>query len=140
MNGKPVAFIDTNIWVYAALDDGSGKHQKALAFLEETRKTQKIVCSVQVVNELHNVLERKYGFAPEVATGQVEAVAEVAQIVPLTFETYRTACSVRSQYAFSFWDGLVVASAVECGAAAFFSEDMQDELNIGEMVIRNPIK
>jgi len=75
-----------------------------------------------------------------VATGQVEAVAEVAQIVPLTFETYRTACSVRSQYAFSFWDGLVVASAVECGAAAFFSEDMQDELNIGEMVIRNPIK
>lgn len=140
MSGKPVAFIDTNLWVYAALDDGSGKHQKTLAFLEETRKTHKIVCSAQVINELHNVLERKYGFAPEVASGQVEAVAEMAQVVPLSFETYRTACSVRSQYAFSFWDGLVVASALECGAMVLFSEDMQDGLKVGDVVIKNPIK
>ena len=48
---------------------------------------------------------------------------------------------LRTQYHVSFWDGLIVSSALYAGATRLYSEDMQDGLVVnGQLTIRNPFK
>jgi predicted nucleic acid-binding protein len=48
---------------------------------------------------------------------------------------------LREQYAFSFWDSLIVSSALHAEAAVLYSEDMQDGLVVEKRVrIINPFK
>jgi predicted nucleic acid-binding protein len=47
---------------------------------------------------------------------------------------------VRSHYQFSYWDSLIIASALETGCSILFSEDMQDGQVIeSTLTIRNPL-
>ncbi len=51
------------------------------------------------------------------------------------------ASALREQYAFSFWDSLIVSSALSADASALYSEDMQDGLVIEDRLrIINPFK
>jgi len=51
------------------------------------------------------------------------------------------ASTLRVQYGFSFWDGLIIASALSTDATIFYSEDMQDGLVIvDQLTIVNPFK
>ena len=38
----------------------------------------------------------------------------------------KNASRLRQQYSFSFWDSLIIASALEAGVTLLYSEDMQD--------------
>jgi len=60
---KSSSFIDTNIWVYAFLDNERyhSKQTKIVASLERISGNGPIISSVQVVNEFHWILTRKYG-------------------------------------------------------------------------------
>jgi len=51
---------------------------------------------------------------------------------------HEQASAIRERYGFSFWDGLIVASAQAAGCDIFFSEDMQHGLRIGSLEIINP--
>jgi predicted nucleic acid-binding protein len=45
----------------------------------------------------------------------------------------------RAQHSFSFWDSVVVASALDCDANYLVSEDMQDGFKLdNELTIINP--
>jgi predicted nucleic acid-binding protein len=59
MPGKPVAFIDTNIWLYAFLD--TGEAEKSVRAKEILKQTEPIL-SVQVINEICVNLIKKAGF------------------------------------------------------------------------------
>ena len=37
----------------------------------------------------------------------------------------------------SFWDSLVIAAALEAGCDTFASEDMQDGMKFGNVIVRN---
>jgi predicted nucleic acid-binding protein len=53
----------------------------------------------------------------------------------------RTASVLREQYAFSFWDSLIVSSALQADAVILYSEDMQDGLVVENRVrIIDPFK
>ncbi|MDR1785672.1 MAG: hypothetical protein LBR23_04320 [Spirochaetaceae bacterium] len=45
---------------------------------------------------------------------------------------------LHKKHQFSFYDGLIVASAMECQCALLFSEDMQDGQVIQGVTITNP--
>ena len=42
------------------------------------------------------------------------------------------------QQGFSFWDSLIIETALACGAKHLFSEDLQNGQIIQEMLIENP--
>jgi predicted nucleic acid-binding protein len=49
------------------------------------------------------------------------------------------ASQVRQQYLLSFWDSIIVASALTAGVSVLYSEDMQHGLMIEEQLqVRNP--
>ena len=56
-------FIDSNIWLYAFMDESSPKHAPAKVLIERNR----VVLSTQVINEVCNNLIRKAGYTePEI--------------------------------------------------------------------------
>ncbi len=137
---QPISFTDSNVWLYslmteAATPEDMRKQQAASTLLRQIRPT----ISTQVINETCAVLMRKARFDEVQIREVVEAFAEICTIVELTTETLIQASNLRSRYNFSFWDGLIVASALEANASILYSEDMQTGLVVeGQLTIVNP--
>lgn len=140
---KSNIFIDSNIWIYAFLDSERDhvKQRKALALLEEIPAESIIISSVQVVNEFHWILSRKYGIDEATIKIKVtKGIAALASIVPLDFKLYQDAFRIRAKYNFSFWDSLIIASALDNKCTQLYSEDLQNGLLIdNRLKIVNPL-
>ena len=133
-------FIDTNIWIYAFLEEDSSKRNFVLDFLEEVLKKYSIILSIQVINEFHNVCLRKYKLEEDEILQMVEGIRQISKITPLTFDTYKLAYNLRKNFKFSFWDSLIVASAFENNCYVLYSEDMHHGVLIENLKIKNPFK
>jgi predicted nucleic acid-binding protein len=62
-------------------------------------------------------------------------------MIDFTIEILTKASYLRGRYNFSFWDSLIVGSAIKSGCKRLYSEDMQDGLIVeNELKIINPFK
>ena len=137
MPDKPVAFIDTNIWLYALLD--TGEAEKSSRAKEAITRTESIL-SVQVINELCVNLIKKAGFTEEQISQLIEALYEKYPIIEMDESILLDASQLRQEYALSFWDSTVVACALAADVEILYSEDMQNGLVIRETLeIKNPL-
>lgn len=131
-------FIDSNIWIYALTNTPKDdiRHDRAVLLLEDT---EHIVISTQVVNEVFSNLRRKFS----VTDGRLKALladwmADYT-LVSLTPEQINLACDLRNGYKLSYWDSLMIASALDAGCRTVYSEDMQHGLVIENcLTIINP--
>jgi predicted nucleic acid-binding protein len=139
---KSKIFIDSNIWIYAFLESEKErtKQQHILSLLENLSSVDTVFVSVQVINEFHWILSRKYRIDDAIIKTKVtKGIAAIASIAPLDFKVYQDAYRIRGKYNVSFWDSLIVASALDKGCAILYSEDMQHELMIdSKLKIVNP--
>ncbi|MCC6298077.1 MAG: PIN domain-containing protein [Anaerolineales bacterium] len=137
MPDKPVAFVDTNIWLYAFLDTGEAdKSSRAREILSQSEP----VLSVQVINEICVNLIKKADFTEEQISQLIEALYEKYPIVETDESILLEASQLRKEYALSFWDSMVVACALATDAEILYSEDMQNGLVIRETLeIVNPL-
>jgi len=140
---KSNIFIDSNIWIYAFLDSEKDhvKQRKSLTLLEEMPIGNTIISSVQVVNEFHWILSRKYGIDEAVIKTKVtKGIAALASVVPVGFKVYQDAFRIRAKYQVSFWDSLIVASALDNKCTLLYSEDMHHGLLIdNKLKVINPL-
>ncbi len=131
------AFLDSDILVYAALQP-DWRSETARELLAAGG-----VISVQVLNEFANVARRKLRRPwPEMIR---RALADLRLLcpppLPLTAATHEAALAMAVRHGFSFYDALIVASALEAGCTTLLSEDMRDNLVIGErLTLRNPFR
>lgn len=135
-------FIDSNIWLYRfIIDDRFGQAIAKQQIATRITNERNIVISTQVVNEICSNLIRKAGLKnPEIAS-LIQELAEGCEIVPVSLETLQCAVRLRESYSFSFWDSLIVASALLANAKILFSGDMQDGLEVNNRLqIVNPFK
>jgi predicted nucleic acid-binding protein len=137
MSDKRVAFIDTNIWLYAFLDTGEvEKSARAKKLLAETEP----ILSVQVINEICVNLIKKAGFSEEQISQLIEAIYQKYPVVEMDENILLTASELRQEYSLSFWDSMVAACALVVEAETLYSEDMQDGLIIREKLeVNNPL-
>ena len=64
----------------------------------------------------------------------------MSTIVNLDINTYKKAKTIRSNYSISFWNSLIIASALINDCSILYSEDMQHNLIIGDKnKIINPL-
>ncbi len=82
----------------------------------------------QVINEVCVNLLRKAGFAEKQIRHLVEAFYEKYMVVEITKDVLLRASQLRVDYSFSFWDSMIVASALMAGAKVLYTEDMQHGL------------
>lgn len=131
-------FVDSNIWFYAfnRLQD-QAKHQIASDLIQASA----IWISTQVINEVCRNLIKKASFQEAQIFGLISAFYSRYQVVELNREILIQASSMREHYLFSFWDSLIVASAMQAGASILYSEDMQTGLVISnQLEIVNPFQ
>jgi predicted nucleic acid-binding protein len=126
------AFFDTNILIYAATSDE--KKQRAADCLSRSG-----CASVQVLNEFVHVARRKLRHDwPQIELALGLFRASLDEVVPITLNTHTGAVAVAREHGLSFYDALIVASAIEAGCDTLYSEDMQHGRSIGGLKIVNP--
>jgi len=137
-------FVDSNIWLYALTTPRDGeemsKRNKAIESIRELVSKKTIVISIQVINEFHWNMLRKFkindGSVIEVVKDNIESIAVIIEI---GYSVYRKAFSVREKYSISFWDSLIVASALEYECEMLYTEDLQHgQIIEGSLTVCNP--
>ena len=129
-------FIDTNIWLYAFIErDDPSKSSIARALIQETES----IVSMQVINEVCVNLLKRANFTEEQISQLVESFYDKYEVVEWSKLDLLTASQLRHRYSLSFWDSMIVASALRAGVSILYSEDMQHGLSIeGKLEVLNP--
>ena len=135
MNDK--VFLDSNILVYSYSITEIDKQLIARKLVESTHS----FISTQVLQELCNIVTRKFKFSYEQA---ITAVNESCQNNNLHINTENTvlqACRIAERYGFSFYDSLIISAALESNCTIIYSEDLHDGQVIDEkLIVKNPFK
>jgi predicted nucleic acid-binding protein len=126
------AFFDTNILVYA--QQAGVKADRARALIMGGGKL-----SVQVLNEFTAVSRRKQGKDwREIGEAISDVLALVDPPLALTLDLHQAARALAEDQLLSFYDALIVATAIGGGCDVLYSEDMQHGRSIGRLAIVNP--
>lgn len=132
------AFVDTNIFVYAALQ-APGSQRKREAAIAVLASPGKVVVSTQVLNEFAAVLLKNRFFDADIQA-RVEAIAADSSLAVITIKTIRLAWQVKDRYQLSYWDSLIVASALQSGCTILYTEDLSHGMVIDNSLrITNPL-
>ncbi len=135
-NQLSACFIDTNIWLYAFIEgDDPAKSATARRLIHEVDP----IVSTQVINEVCVNLLRRANFTEEQIGPLIESYYEKYQVIESSKAVLITASQLRQQHSFSFWDSIILASALGAGTSILYSEDMQHGLSIeGKLQVLNP--
>ena len=131
---KDKIFVDSNIFLYALSDLDLSKQLIAGDLI-----TQEIMISTQVINEVSSNLIKKLKFNNTEVCAFVESCYAHYLVINFNQKTFTLACDLREKYSLSYYDSLIVASALISKATVLYSEDMQHNLDINKkMRIINP--
>lgn len=131
---KDRVFIDSNIFLYAFSDKDNDKQKVA----KEIVLTPSII-SVQVVNEVSKNLLYKFNFNENEIVKVVNSLYKKHIIAELTQTVFIHASNIRKKYNFSYYDSIIVATALENECNIIYSEDMQhDQIIDNQLAIVNP--
>jgi predicted nucleic acid-binding protein len=138
MNGAD--FLDTNILVYAVDRDSPAKRGIAQTLVATALSRQTGVISFQVVQETLLALTRRSRVVASAADAEdfLEKVLTPLWKVRPSVAIYARALRIQSGQGFSFYDSLIVASALESGCRRLLTEDLQHGQRIEGLHIENP--
>ena len=109
--------------------------QKQKTSLRIINECDNPIISTQVVNEIVNVLSRKIGLAWSEITRVLEEIQESFTIEVVDLTVIQSACKLAESYLYSYFDSLILASALHGNTASLFTEDLQNG-----QVIENTLK
>jgi predicted nucleic acid-binding protein len=128
-------FSDTNVIIYSVSDDAH-KRLQALKII-----AQKPVISTQVLTETANTLLRKLKLTSQDTQTVLARLVAECDVVAVQSETVLSAITIAERYRFSFYDSLIIATALKANCTTLYSEDMQDgQLIENKLLIVNPFK
>ena len=127
------SFFDTNVLLYLLSADAD-KADRVEGLLERSG-----VISVQVLNEFTSVATRKLGLSYAEVRELLDTVRAVCTTHPLTLEHYDKGIEIAERYRYSFYDSVIVASALLAGCKTLYSEDLQHRQTIdNRLTVINP--
>lgn len=118
---KDKCFVDTNALIYCYSDTEPYKKQRAI----DVSKGENVFISTQVLNEFTNVLAKKFKLGWDVVEKSLDEITGNYLIVINYPETIKQACTIADKYHFSFYDSLIIASALEAECSFLYSEDLK---------------
>ena len=126
-------FVDTNVLLYLLSDDAA-KADRAEAVLAD-----RVVISVQVLNEFANVAKRKLGLGWNELEETLADLRRFADVRSLTIDTHDRGLALAQRYQLSVYDAMIAAAAIEADCAVLLSEDFQTgQVLDGRLTVRNP--
>lgn len=132
-------FIDTNILVYAYDASAGEKHKKALEIMENLWDSGNGIISSQVLQEFFvNVTKKISKPLNVIATKEIVKDLLKWKTVIINGEIILEAIDIHTQHKLSFWDSMIIVSAIGGGADTILSEDLSDKQVIRGITIKNP--
>jgi predicted nucleic acid-binding protein len=130
-------FIDTNILIYAE-DSGMGaKHQISVDLVARLAIQDAGALSTQVLAEYYNAATKKLQMTSEEAE---ETIRDLScwRIHRPSHADILSAIGLQRRFRLSWWDAMIVNSAIESGAGILWSEDLGSGQEFGKLLVRNP--
>jgi predicted nucleic acid-binding protein len=130
-------FVDTNIFIYAHDSSAGQKRDKARALIARLFEDGDGAISTQVLSEFYSIATKKLSMNSQVA----EAIVSDLRVWTLHRATHAdiiAAIQLQRRYAISWWDALIVNSAIELGCRVLWSEDLSHGQQYGPITLRNP--
>jgi predicted nucleic acid-binding protein len=133
-------FLDTNIFVYSFDQSASAKSQKSAQLIRKALTTQKGVISYQVVQEFFNVALRRFSQPMKAADAEqyLRTVFHPLLAVHSSQALYAEALQLHAQSGLSWYDSLIVSSALRARCDLLFTEDLQHGQRFGSLQVANP--
>ena len=127
---KDLQFVDTNILIYAHDHSAGDKRTRAYDLIRALWQSGEGCLSIQVLQEFYvNVTQKVVKpLTPDVAA-QIIADLAVWQVHRPGVEDVLDAIRLQDRYQTSFWDAMIIASAIQLGCLTIWSED----LNTGQV-------
>jgi predicted nucleic acid-binding protein len=91
-----------------------------------------------VINEVCSNLLRKANYTETEIQQTINNFQARYHILNVTINIIRRASILRVSYSFSYWDSVIIATAMEADCGIIYSEDMQNGQQIGNLRIINP--
>lgn len=133
-------FLDTNIFVYSFDLRDTRKRNVALDLIQKTSEANTARISYQVVQEFVYVATRKFAnpLKPSDARMYVESIMSPMWQVNSSLGLTIKALGIQERWSYSFFDSMIIASAIEAGCSILYSEDLQHGQIIEGLKIINP--
>ncbi len=139
-DGQQRIFLDTNIFVYSFDSAAPAKRDKSRKLVAEAIGSHNAVISYQVVQEFLNVATRKFRNRLSPAEAQLylaRVLMPLCEVFP-DESLYSSALSIADETGYSFYDALILSSAVAAGCHILLTEDLQDGFSVRGLKVRNP--
>lgn len=128
-------FVDTNVLVYFI----SAEEDKKVKAGEVIFSDHEVYISSQVMSEFISVCFSKSLLALEDLTVLVNNFFESLSFSCVEESTIKKSLRIRKEFNYSYWDSLIIASALENDCSMLYTEDMQDGQIIDDkLTIVNP--
>jgi predicted nucleic acid-binding protein len=134
-------FVDTNIFVYAFDTSTGEKYERAKRLVQNLWNEQSGCISIQVLQELYVSLTHKVRqpVGSEIAAQIVGDLSKWQVHIPDVKDVI-AAIRLHQQYQISFWDAMIIQSAVQAGCDIVWSEDLSSGQVFGNLKVVDPFK
>lgn len=137
----PSAFIDTNVLLYAAMDqirpEDTAKRPVASDLINEAR----FAISAQVMAEFYYNATKlsPTKLSEDEATFWLDQLA-TQLCIPVDSALVRDAIALARRYEIKYWDGAIIAAAHQAKTSIVYSEDINHGQKYGAVTVINPFK
>ena len=131
-------FFDSNILIYAYSSDETSKRE---CVLNLAKSCNTIIVSTQTINEFINVMIKKKKMSYSHITLVVNEMCNNFSVEMVDEQVIKKAIAVAIKYSYSYFDSLMIASALAGNCSILYSEDMHNQHIIEKrLTIINPFK
>jgi predicted nucleic acid-binding protein len=130
-------FVDTNVLIYAFDQTAGEKRNKAATLVERLWIERRGCVSIQVLQEFYVTAARKLAMPAQDAGAQIKRLARWTVFRPDANDVLE-AVELHRQKKISFWDAMILRSAIGAGCSILWTEDLSTGQRWDGLVVRSP--
>jgi predicted nucleic acid-binding protein len=136
---RALQFVDTNILIYAHDRSAGDKHICARDLVRALWQSGEGCLSIQVLQEFYvNVTQKVAKPLTPDAAAQIIVDLSAWQVHRPGVEDVLDAIRLQGRYQISFWDAMIVASAIQLGCHTIWSEDLSPGQAYDSVTVTSP--
>ncbi len=138
---RGLQFVDTNVLVYAHDVSAGDKYERAVQLIDELWENELGCISIQVAQEFYSTITTKVKkpLDGEVAADIIYALS-MWKVHSPDMKDILHAIEIQRRYRVSFWDAMILCSAIKLGCEIVLSEDLNDGQAYEGVKVLNPFR
>jgi predicted nucleic acid-binding protein len=136
---RSLQFVDTNILIYAHDISAGRKHRRAVELVRDLWQSGDGCLSIQVLQEFYvSVTQKVARPLPAEAAAQIITDLSVWEVHCPRTQDLLDAIRLQKRYQMSFWDAMILASALQLDCKMLWSEDLNPGQTYDQVEVRSP--